>query len=324
MKIILLSLLLIVLSVLSLFLGEGETFFYISRFFQNQEIHPILELRVSRILSAIVVGSMLSVSGAIFQSVFQNSLVSPDILGASSGALLGSILGIFFNLSLVSTQLGALFFSVIVIILAIFLTELINKRLHLGVVVLVLIGLLISSLLSSFISVLYLYSENDTLVRGGLIISNGSLSSVDFEFVVELYVIFILIYSIFHFFKKKLDLLSLPISVLKTQGINVNLIMGTLLVLSTIMTSICVSIVGIIAWVSLIIPNFVRIMIGSEHSKLLPYSAILGSLFLLCCDSLSRSLLSVEVPVGIITGVIGIPMFVVILFNNMKVRRKYD
>ena len=90
------------------------------------------------------------------------------------------------------------------------------------------------------------------------------------------------------------------------------------------MTSICVSVVGIIAWVSLIIPNFVRIMIGTEHSKVLPYSAILGALFLLCCDTLSRSILSVEIPVGIITGVIGIPMFVVILFNNMKVRRKYD
>lgn len=324
MKIILLFILLIILSVLSLFLGEGETFFYLSSFFQNQEIHPLLELRVSRILSAIVVGSMLSVSGAIFQSVFQNSLVSPDILGASSGALLGSILGILFDFSLASSQLGALLFSVIVVVIAVFLTEIINKRLHLGVVVLVLIGLLISSLLSSFISILYLYSDNDTLLRGGLIISNGSLSSVDFEFIVELYSIFIFIYFIFHFFRNKLDLLSFPISVLKTQGINVNLVMGILLVLSTIMTSICVSVVGIIAWVSLIIPNFVRIMIGTEHSKVLPYSAILGALFLLCCDTLSRSILSVEIPVGIITGVIGIPMFVVILFNNMKVRRKYD
>lgn len=273
----------------------------------------IFNIRLPRVLLAILIGAALAISGAVFQAMFVNPLVSPGILGVLSGASFGAALGMVLSEHWYIVQICAFLFGFVAVFFAVLVGVMVpNNR---SKVMLVLGGVISGALFTSLLSIVkYLadpYSTLPTIVYWLM----GSLSMAQLNSVLLVSIPILL--SIFGmiFLRKYFDLMSLGDEEAKALGVNVNLIRTVAIVLATIASSLCVVMAGIIGWVGLIIPHIIRMAIGPSHKLLIPLSAIVGGIFLLLADTVSRLALSVEVPIGIITSLIGIPIFIIVLKN---------
>lgn len=274
------------------------------------------DIRFPRIAAAVLIGASLSVSGAVFQGMFVNPLVSPGILGVLSGASFGAALGMVLRLPWWSVQISAFIFGFIAVFLALTIAKFYGKGN--GILMLVLDGVISSSLFGAFVSLLkYVADPYDTL-PSIVYWMMGSLSSVNlFEAwiaasLVTLSLVGILIFS------KHLNLLSLGEEDAKALGVDVFKTRFFIIFLATLLSAVSVMLAGVIGWIGLVVPHVARFLIGANHVVLLPFSALIGAIFLLVVDSISRSLFSVEVPLGILTSLVGIPVFIWALHRNVK------
>lgn len=271
----------------------------------------IWNLRVPRMAAALLVGSTLAAAGAAYQGMFRNPLVSPDILGVSAGAGLGAVAGMFLGLPMIWVQLLAFVSGMVAVGVVYTVAQLVRR--HDPVLVLVLAGVALSALLGACISLLKIladpYTQLPTItfwLLGGL----NAVSNKDLVYALPPALLGLLPLVLLRW---RINLLSLSDEEASALGMNTGRTRGWLIVAATLMTASAVSFTGIIGWVGLVIPHMARLMVGPNFSRLLPASLLLGGAFLLLTDTLARSMTSIELPLGILTALVGAPFFLFLL-----------
>lgn len=277
----------------------------------------IFQVRLPRILAAILVGGALSMSGASYQGLFKNPMVSGDILGASSGAGFGAVLAMLFSFSTFGIQVSAFIFG----LGAVALTYTISSKIGRGnspVLVLVLTGMIVTALFTSGISLIKYVADPDNKLPAITFWLMGGLSSITTK---DLFIVIfpMLIGAIpLLLLRWKLNILSFGEEEAQALGIDTTKIRTIIIICSTILTASTVSICGIVGWVGLVIPHFSRMIVGPNYKVLLPVSLIIGSIYLMAVDDIARCLFSAEIPLGILTSMIGAPFFIYLLLHGKR------
>ena len=275
----------------------------------------IFNIRIPRILLVVLVGAALSSAGASFQGMFRNPLVSPDLLGASAGAGLGACIGLLFGWSIVLTQLMAFATGLLAVGIAVFMNRMVKYDRLLG---LVLGGILVSTLFQAGTSIVKLCADvNDKLpsITYWLMGSFSGSNQRDLLIaILPMFIGFALIMSQ----RWKLNVLSLGEDEARSLGVNTKRTRFIVIVAATLLTSVSVAVSGVIGWIGLIIPHLARALVGPDHRKLIPAAMILGSSYLLIVDDIARCALSMEIPIGILTALLGVPFFAIIFRRNSK------
>lgn len=275
----------------------------------------IFSIRIPRIALVVLVGAALASAGAAFQGMFRNPLVSPDLLGASAGASLGACVSLLLGLSVVATQMLSFLGGLVAVAMTVAMNRMVKYDRLLG---LVLGGILVSTLFQSGTSIVKLCAdENDTLpaitywLMGSF--SGANMGDLDVAFV-PLLVGFAMLLSQ----RWKLNVLSLGEDEARSLGVDVRRTRLVVIVAATLLASTSVAVSGVIGWVGLVIPHLARAIVGPDYRRLLPASMLLGALYLLLVDDVARCLLSMEIPIGILTALLGVPFFAAIFRCNAK------
>ena len=284
--------------------------------FQSQGSIQILNLRIMRTILAFFVGAGLSIVGLILQSILRNPLVEPYVLGVSSGAALGAVCSIGLGLSFILQPFVAFIFALLTVSI-VYRLAIINKKLV--VTSLLLSGVIIGILLSS-ITIFLVHISSDEAIHGILwwLLGNLQIFNAKLLTLVSLIVLVGIIVSMF--FIKELNAISLGEEEAMHLGVEVEQIKRILFIVCSLITASIVSICGMIGFVGLIIPHIVRRIAGTNHKVTLIFTVFTGGIFLIICDIISRVLLKpTEVPIGVITAIIGAPFFIVLLKKRQKV-----
>lgn len=277
----------------------------------------IVNIRIPRVAVAMLVGASLSVSGASYQGMFKNPMVSPDILGASAGAGFGAALGILLSFNSITIQAVSFAFG----LLAVFLTYFISSRFGRStdtIFLLILGGMLVGSLFQAFISLTKYVADPDEKLPAITFWLMGSLSSVRKSDILTILIPFIIGFIILLIMRWKLNVMSFGEEEAKTLGINTNRVRLFVILASTLLTSASVSICGLIGWVGLVVPHLARMVFGPNFKYLIPASALMGGTYLLIVDNIARTASKIEIPLGILTAIVGAPFFIYLL---MRVRK---
>lgn len=284
--------------------------------FKPNEIAVIWEIRLPRILCGIFVGSGLAVSGAIFQNILRNPLADPYTLGVSTGAAFGAaiaiLLNVFWQIMLPVTGVSMLF-AFLTLLAVIFIAQ---KGGGFASQNLIISGIIIGSILSSGISFLKMYAgENVSAIIFWLM---GSLSSRHWDDIWTVAPIVLFCSTIAYFWGRDLDVMLLGDDNAKSLGVNTNKIRLLYLILGACMTAACVSVSGVIGFIGLVIPHMLRFRLAPQSRVLIPLSALSGALVLCLADNATRLLFSGEIPVGVLTTLIGGPFFIYIFIRREK------
>lgn len=287
--------------------------FSITPTWPNAVENVIFKIRMPRILSSAIIGAALSVSGLCYQGMFKNPMVSPAVLGTSSGAGFGAALGILFGLSYLSINAISFACGILAVIMVTFISGKLMNQKTLG---LILGGIMISSIFSSATSFIKLVADTDNTLPAITYWLMGSLASVNMSDIK--FIIFPITLGLIPIIllKWKLNLLTLDEDEAMSLGINTILLRKIVIFASTLMTSACVCISGNIGWVGLVIPHFTRMIIGCDYRYSIPISLLMGSSFLMLVDTLSRTITTGEIPLGILTSFIGAPFFLYLMIRE--------
>jgi iron complex transport system permease protein len=274
----------------------------------------IWQIRLPRIITALIVGAGLSFSGAIFQATFKNPLAEPYILGVSSGAAFGAGLAILFPAIFFGAGISAFVFALIAVSISYFLSRIKGET---QTITLILGGIVTASLFAALLSILK-YVSNSTELREIVFWLMGGFYYSSWNGMLSLLTITLVCFIVAVFLSWKLNILSLGDDEAKTLGVNVNFYRPILILLASLAAAIGVSKAGTIAWVGLMIPHVCRMFFGSDNRLLIPASAIIGGTYLVICDTLARSLVSTEIPIGIITSIIAAPYVLYLIRKKGK------
>lgn len=270
----------------------------------------VMDVRIPRILMALAVGAGLSVSGAAFQGVFRNPLVSPDIMGVSSAAGFGAALGISLSLG-ASAVRGTAFLSGVAGVAAAYLLSRVHKTSP--TVMLVLSGIVVSALFEASISILKYMADPEEKLPAITFWLMGSLSSTRWEHVRFALPLIGIGTAALMAVSWKINLLSLGDAEARSLGVRTERLKTVIILSATLVTATCVCVSGIIRWVGLLIPHVARMMVGPDHRRLIPASALLGGAYLLLIDDLTRTVSEASIPLGIMTSIVGAPFFAILL-----------
>jgi iron complex transport system permease protein len=277
----------------------------------------IFKVRIPRIFAAMLVGGALSMSGASYQGLFKNPMVSPDILGASAGASFGAALGILMEFGIAGIQISSFLAGLGAVALTFIISTIVGKGSN-SVLVLVLTGMVVSTLFSSFVSMAKYLADPYSKLPAITFWLMGSLSAISLEDVKMIAVPIILGVVFLLLFRWKLNVLSFGEEEAKALGVNTPKARLVIIVASTLLTAASVSICGMIGWIGLIIPHLARMLVGPNYKVLLPASFVIGSTFLLIVDDIARCAFPLEIPLGILTSLIGAPFFMYLLVKGRK------
>ena len=270
----------------------------------------LLRVRLPRILGALLVGASLAASGTTFQAIFKNPLVDSNILGVTSGAGFGASLALLLLESNLQVQISAFLFGLVAVTLTFFGSRLYKTT---PIFVLTLMGILIGSLFNSLIALLkYLADPLDALpaITFWLL---GTLTGITWTQLAALAVVTILGLTVLFLLRWRMNILSLGDDEAQSLGIDPMKTKIILIITTTLMTAVVVSISGIIGWVGLVIPHAGRLLVGPDHKRLLPVTISLGAAYMLILDDFARALLPGEIPIGVLTGLIGVPILILLL-----------
>ncbi|MCW4454864.1 iron ABC transporter permease [Flavobacterium sp. MXW15] len=276
----------------------------------------VWNIRLPRIAAAVLVGAVLAAAGAAYQSMFRNPLVSPDILGVSSGAGLGAAAAIFLGLPLALVQ-GLAFVGGLAAVGAVYLVSGMVRR-HDPVLVLVLAGVTVGALLGAGISLLKILADPYTQLPSITFWLLGGLNAVVASELLATLPAMLLGLLPLVLLRWRINLLSLSDEEAAALGVNVTRLRLVLIAAATLGTAAAVSLAGIIGWVGLVVPHIARLLVGPEFSRLLPASLLLGAGFLVATDSLARTVAPMELPLGILTALVGAPFFLFLLARSGK------
>lgn len=273
----------------------------------------IYTIRMPRVIGTLLIGGGLATAGCAFQSIFYNPLVSPDILGVSYGAAVGAATAILIGGGIWLTQLLAFVGGLVAVSLTLLIARLLRQR---GTLILVLAGIVVSGFMQALIGLLKYVADPDSQLQSIVYWQLGSLAKVDFSNIMAVLPMLVAGAGLLMFLRWHLTILSLGDLIASTQGINIRCERLLLIFAGTILTAGTVCLSGNIGWVGLVIPHMARALIGDDDRLALPLSAIFGAIFLLFVDTLARSLSAGEIPLSILTGFIGAPLFIYILLKK--------
>ena len=277
----------------------------------------VYSVRLPRVLAAVVIGGALASSGAAYQGVFRNPMVSPDILGASAGAGFGAAVAILLSLPAVGIQLFAFGFGIAAVAIS-YLVSLRFGRGHNGVVVLILSGMVVATMFSSFLSLTKFVADPDSKLPAITFWLMGSLASVAPRDVATVSVPIALAAVPLFLMRWRLNVLSFGDEEARAMGVDTKKFRLVVILCSTLMTASAIAVCGMVGWVGLKVPHLARMLVGPNYARLLPVSLVLGGLYLLLVDDVARNICSVEIPLGILTSLIGAPFFLWLMSRGKK------
>lgn len=282
----------------------------IHRTWSSIEDTVVMQIRFPRILAAMLVGASLAVAGASFQGLFRNPLVSPDILGVSSGASVGAALAILLYQNRIVIQVSAFCFALV----AVGLTYAVGKTVRGNPTLsLILAGVAIGSLFTAFLSLIKYVADPLNQLPAITYWLMGSLTSVNTGDLFYSSIPIISGTAVLLLLRWRLNVLAMGEEEAKALGLDTNKLRGVIIVCCSIVTAASVCISGIIGWVGLVIPHIGRMLVGPNHKVLLPVTVLLGASYLLLIDDIVRTIYLVELPIGILTSIIGAPFFIYLL-----------
>jgi len=276
----------------------------------------ILQVRGPRVLSAALIGAALAVAGTAFQGLFRNPLVSPDILGASSGAALGAVIGIFFSLGVLAIQALAFAGGLVAVGAVYVIGSLVRARDP--ILVLVLTGVVVGALLGAGVGLMKYLADPYNQLPAMTFWLLGSLAAVDASDLLPLFAPVALGTLVLIALRWRMNVMSLPEEEARALGVATGPLRIVIVAAATLTTSASVAVAGIIGWVGLVVPHLARSLVGPDFARLLPAAAILGGGYLLLIDTLARTAAEVEIPLGILTAVIGTPFFIWLLAHMQR------
>lgn len=285
----------------------------------NEQAHAVItQIRLPRIAFAVLVGAALSAAGAVYQGLFKNPLVSPDILGISSGAAVGASIAIILSLPVLYVSLMSFGFGLAAVFAVVFLSQLIARG-KLNVIIMVLSGVVISSLFGAFSSLLKFLADSENKLPEITFWLMGSLARTG-GYQNALYMLGVTALCSVPLFllRFRLNILAFGEEEAKAMGVNVKFYSFIIICASTLLTASSMAFCGIIGWVGLIVPHIARSIVGANFNALLPASMLIGALFLLVVDTIARCAMASEIPLGIITSLIGAPVFIYLLYQSKK------
>ncbi|MFZ0104911.1 MAG: iron ABC transporter permease [Pseudolabrys sp.] len=276
----------------------------------------VLQVRGPRVLAAALVGAALAVAGTAFQGLFRNPLVSPDILGASSGAALGAVTGIFFSLGVLAIQALAFVGGLIAVAAVYMIGSAVRARDP--ILVLVLTGVVVGALLGAGVGLVKYLADPYNQLPAMTFWLLGSLAAANVSDLLPLFGPVALGTAVLIALRWRMNVMSLPEEEARSLGVPTGPLRVAIVAAATLTTSASVATAGIIGWVGLVVPHLARSLVGPDFARLLPTAAILGGGYLLVIDTLARTAAEVEIPLGILTAVVGTPFFIWLLASMQR------
>lgn len=271
----------------------------------------LFSIRLPRVLAAVLVGAALAAAGAAYQGLFRNPLVSPDILGVSTGAGLGAVFGIFLSLPVAGIQLLAFAGGLATVGLVYFIGSVVQNREP--VLVLVLAGVVVGSLAGAAISLLKILADPYDQLPAIVFWLLGSLASVRGAEVWSAAPLVLLGLVPLVLLRWRINVLSLGDEEAKALGVEAGRLRLVVIAAATLMTASVVAVAGVIGWIGLVIPHLARMLVGPNFNRLLPAALLMGGAYMLLIDTLARTLAAIEIPLGVLTAIIGAPFFLWLL-----------
>ncbi len=270
----------------------------------------IFNIRIPRILVSLIVGSGLAAAGASFQALFSNPLATPDTLGCANGASFGAALGLLLGLNALGIQISALIFGILAVVFVFVFTRYRHAN---QIMMIILGGMVVSSLFSALVSLIkYVADPNDVLP----VITFWLMGSFSNSTIRSLYTgvpMIVLGMVVLYLMRYRMNALSLKEEEAASLGINVRQNRMIVIVASSLITASVVSMCGVVGWVGLLIPHISRMLFGNNHTKVIPGCIVFGALFMLIIDTIARCMYQAEIPVSILTAIIGAPVFLLLL-----------
>lgn len=291
-----------------------------THFFDPSAVDPkmdrvLFRIRLPRVLVVMLVGAALAVAGASYQGMFKNPLTSPDLLGASAGASLGACLALLWSLSGEYVQLFAFVGGMLAVSMAVWLNKAVDYDPTLG---LVLAGILVSTLFQSGMSMVKFLADADDKLPTITFWLMGSFASINTRDLLMCLAPMAVGFCILVSQAWKLNVLSFGDEEARAMGVKTRSTRLLVIFASTLITSASVAVAGIVGWIGLVIPHLARAIVGPNYKVLLPTSMFVGAVYLLMVDNIARLAMTVEVPIGILTAILGVPFFVIIFKHNMR------
>lgn len=273
----------------------------------------IFQIRLPRVLAAAIIGAALSIAGVSYQGMFQNLMVSPDILGASSGAGFGAALAILLGAGYMGISVAAFLFGLAAVMLAYGISRV--SRIN-ATLAMILAGMMIGSLFTSCTSFVKLVADTEQTLPAITYWLMGSLVSIKPQDVAFAIVPIIAGSVPLFLLKWRMNLLTVGEEEAQAMGINTRALRLVVIVCATLLTASSVAISGMIGWVGLVIPHFCRMIFGYDYRKIIPASALFGATFLMVVDNIARLATTAEIPLGILTSFVGAPIFVYLILKG--------
>ena len=276
----------------------------------------LMGVRLPRVMAAVIVGAALALSGAVYQGIFRNPLVSPDFLGVSGGACVGAAIAILLSVSSVMIQITAFAGGIAAVAVTILIPKMLRSE---SGIMLVLAGIIVGGAMSSILGFIKYIADPETQLAAITYWQLGSFAYVDNKAILSILPLSIAAAAVLLAMSWWINILSLGEQEAKSLGARVNVLRSVCIICSTLLTAGAVCISGTIGWVGLVIPHFGRMIAGSDNRKLLPASMLIGSIFMLFVDTVTRMAGPAEMPVSILTGLIGAPFFAWLLYRQRRI-----
>lgn len=273
----------------------------------------VFNLRLPRTLMAMLVGAALSLSGTVYQGIFKNPLVSPDLLGVSAGACVGASVAILLDMNSAGIQLCALVSGLAAVFLTTTLPRLFKNH---SVLMLVLSGIIVSGFMNAIIGLLKFIADTDTKLAELTYWMMGSIAGATMKDIAGILIPVLVCMAVLVRLRWRINLLSLGDEQAKSLGVNVKKTRGIIILCATLLTASVVSVSGTIGWVGLVIPHFSRMLVGHDNTRTIPVSIFLGACFMMVIDLAARTVTAAELPLSIVTSFIGAPLYAWMLYRQ--------
>lgn len=281
----------------------------------------VLNLRIPRTIVALLTGIALSISGLVYQEIFNNKLVSPDLLGVSSGASVGAAFAIVLGYTGLVISLFSFTLGLITMFLTLIVTKIFKSS---SSVYLLLAGVIIGGFMSSATGLFKYLASSDRQLSEITFWLLGSFSSVTYDSVLILLPIVLFGVITLFLLKWKINILALGQEEATSVGINYKALRLVVIICATLLTAGTVAIAGVIGWIGLVIPHISRILVGRNTKRTIPLTIVIGACFMIIVDVISRSFTSTEIPLSVVTGFFGTPLFLVILYTKRGIINERD
>lgn len=289
--------------------------FNLDKLLSRNDMNTFFRIRLPRVLIGILAGGMLSLSGCSYQGIFRNPLASPDLLGVTAGASFGAALLVELGGTGAEIQIAAFGFGIAAVLMTVLASSAVKNSRGLY---LILFGITVTAFFTAALQIVQMIANPTTTIQQIRFWLMGSLASSTYRQLLYLLIALLLAGTPLLALRWRLNLLAFGDEEARSMGINVAWLRGAVIICSTVLTASVIAVCGTIGWVGLIIPHLMRLMTGSDYKTLLPASFIGGAVFLLLADDLARTLFPFELPVGMITSIVGMSLYVIIAVKERR------